>query len=301
MTAVARIKQEVTSNPYLLPEGNVQIAFSGGRSSGKMLHDIIRANQPWPADRVKIIFTNTGKERDETLDFVRDCGDWWGVDIEWLEYRCRWTGAAHNPKEKIFDSAAHSFEVVSYETASRNGEPFLQLIDYFGFLPNRVADFCSHNLKSRTARRYCVSQGWKHWTTAIGIRHDEQKRVLKQQPRERYRVWYPLNEAEQTALDVSFFWMMQPFDLRLPNLNGTTPTGNCDGCFKKSERKRAEFARLEWERAEWWADLERQYGGTFDKTTSWDDLKSYINRQGDWLFEENDALCQRDGGECSPW
>ncbi|GAA4108524.1 Nin-like protein [Aminobacter aganoensis] len=289
------------ASPFLLPDGNVQIAFSGGRTSGRMLHDIILANQPWPADRVKVIFTNTGKEREETLEFVRDCSVHWDVDIIWLEYRLRWTGGPHDPKNKVFDTKAHSFDVVTFETASRNGEPFEQLVQYFGFLPNRVADFCSHNLKSRTARRYCVVEGWEHWTTAIGMRSDEPQRILKKQPKERYRVWYPLNGAGITKPDVSLFWLLQPFDLALLDVDGVTPSGNCDGCFKKSERKRAELARSEWHRAEWWAALERQYGGTFDKTTSWDELRGYINRQGDWLFQDNDALCQRDQGECSPW
>ena len=40
----------MSGSPFLLPPGNVQIAFSGGRTSGRMLHDIIEANQPWPAD-----------------------------------------------------------------------------------------------------------------------------------------------------------------------------------------------------------------------------------------------------------
>ena len=46
----------MTSN-YLLPEGNVQIAFSGGRTSGFMLYKILEANNGLP-DRAKVIFTN---------------------------------------------------------------------------------------------------------------------------------------------------------------------------------------------------------------------------------------------------
>lgn len=286
---------------FTLPDGKIQVAFSGGRTSGKMLHDLIQANQPWPADRVKVIFNNTAKEREETLEFVRECEMQWGVPIIWLEYRLRWTGAPHDPKNKVFDTEAHGFEVVSFETASRHGEPFEQIIEYFGFLPNRKADFCSHNLKTRTARRYCVAAGWENWTTAIGIRADEEKRVLKKQPRERYKVWYPLNEAGITKHDVSLFWLQQPFDLQLLNVDGVTPSGNCDGCFKKSERKRAELVRSEWHRAEWWAAQERKYGGTFDKKTSWDDLRSFINRQGDWVFDNKDFFCQANDGECSPW
>lgn len=33
----------MTASPYLLPEGNVQIAFSGGRTSAYMLHQIAEA------------------------------------------------------------------------------------------------------------------------------------------------------------------------------------------------------------------------------------------------------------------
>ena len=32
------------SNPYQLPDGNVQISFSGGRTSAYMLHRILEAN-----------------------------------------------------------------------------------------------------------------------------------------------------------------------------------------------------------------------------------------------------------------
>ena len=42
-TAPAPASQEGLA-PYVLPEGNVQIAFSGGRTSAYMLHQILEAN-----------------------------------------------------------------------------------------------------------------------------------------------------------------------------------------------------------------------------------------------------------------
>ena len=72
-------------NPYLLPEGNVQLAFSGGRSSGYMLHQILEANGSIPG-RAIVTFQNAGREMAETLDFVHEVGNRWGVKIEWLEY-----------------------------------------------------------------------------------------------------------------------------------------------------------------------------------------------------------------------
>lgn len=68
-----------------LPDGNVLISFSGGRTSGYMLHRILEANGDLP-DRVKVLFANTGREMPGTLDFVHNIEKNWGVDITWLEY-----------------------------------------------------------------------------------------------------------------------------------------------------------------------------------------------------------------------
>src|SRR6056297_2006523 len=109
-------------NPYTLPEGNVAIAFSGGRTSAMMLHHIIEANglDVVNSDRVVVSFQNTGREMPETLDFVQECSDRWGVRVVWLEYR--------NEEPR--------YEVVSHNSASRNGEPFEAIIRRRGFVPN---------------------------------------------------------------------------------------------------------------------------------------------------------------------
>lgn len=53
-------------SPYLLPDGNVQIAFSGGRTSAFMLHQILEANGGIPEDRCEVTFQNTGRESNFT-------------------------------------------------------------------------------------------------------------------------------------------------------------------------------------------------------------------------------------------
>ena len=70
---------------YTLPEGNVQISFSGGRTSAYMLYKILESNDGLP-ERAKVIFTNTGREMNQSLDFVQECSERWNVNVTWLEY-----------------------------------------------------------------------------------------------------------------------------------------------------------------------------------------------------------------------
>jgi hypothetical protein len=275
-------------SPYLLPEGNVQIAFSGGRTSAYMLHRIAEANGGLP-DRVRVVFANTGRERPQTLDFVSEVTRRWGIDIAWVEY-----AIGHN-------TGRPAVRVVTEKTASRNGEPFDALIAHEGALPNASWKFCTRQLKTLTARRWLVSQGWRRWTKAIGIRKDEPSRhAPTPQPRE--TIWHPLVAAGVGKHDVAAFWKRQPFDLRLPIIRGKTIGGNCDDCFLKSEWEKAAVARDESPIHEWWARHERQLGCTFHKDYSLDALKKRVERQGDWVFDDlggDSALCQANEGECA--
>lgn len=279
--------------PYILPEGNVQIAFSGGRTSAYMLHQILEANGGLP-ERCIVSFQNTGREMPETLDFVAECGSRWGVNIVWLEYR----------REAPF------FEVVSHNSASRAGEPFDAPIDAKQFLPNKVMRFCTTELKVRPSKRYCLALEWERWTVATGIRADEPARLRGDPAKERWSVWYPLADAMVTRRDVSAFWKVHPFDLRLPNVRGNCWLGNCDGCFLKSERSQAVLARDFPGRHAWWEAAEARISALesskgrpadnaqFSTRFSKRELRDFMERQGDWALSTEGALCQADDGEC---
>lgn len=278
------------TSPYLFPKGNVGIAFSGGRTSAYMLHQVLEANGPLP-DRVVVSFQNTGREMPETLDFVQECGERWGVRIVWLEYR----------------PEAPRFEVVSHNSASRNGEPFEALIRKRKFLPNRVTRFCTGDMKIKPMTRYLRSLGWDGWYVATGIRADEPDRLgAKIGARQRWAPWYPLAAAGVSRHDVAAFWERQPFDLRLPNVKGRTSLGNCDGCFLKSEAARAALVRDYPERAQWWSDMEavaqsissRPTGARFREDGTWSAHIDFVNRQRDWIFLDEGSLCQAYHGEC---
>jgi 3'-phosphoadenosine 5'-phosphosulfate sulfotransferase (PAPS reductase)/FAD synthetase len=267
-------------SPYTLPEGNVAIAFSGGRTSAYMLHHILEANGGLP-DRVEVTFQNTGRELPPTLDFVAEVGRRWGVMVTWLEYRA---------KKPLF-------EIVGYQGASRAGEPFDQLISRKKALPNQHKKWCSSELKTLTAKRYLVSLGWRKWTSAVGFRADEGHRTPF--PCNRATGWTPLREAKVTRRDVVEFWRRQPFDLALPVVNGKTVGGNCDGCFLKSEAFLSALSRDMPLRHAWWEAHEAKRRHQFSDRYSRRELRQFAERQGDWIFDTEGALCQADGGECT--
>lgn len=60
-------------NPYRIT-GPALISFSGGRTSAFMVWNILQAHGGTLPDDVVVAFANTGKEREETLRFVHECG-----------------------------------------------------------------------------------------------------------------------------------------------------------------------------------------------------------------------------------
>ena len=72
---------------HFLISGPAVISFSGGRTSGYMLWRILQAHGGKLPDDVRVVFANTGKEMEETLEFVQAASDHWRVPITWVEYR----------------------------------------------------------------------------------------------------------------------------------------------------------------------------------------------------------------------
>ena len=213
-----------------------------------MLKNIINSFNGVLPDYVKVLFSNTGKEMAETLDFVRDCSLNWNVPITWLEYQSN-----ENPQNR--------WKEVTYETASRKGEPFSDLIGHKNYLPNPTMRFCTIELKIRVMKLYAQQiLGWKNWDVAIGFRADEQRRVAKlsmpnTEPFERFA---PLAIAGISNEDVGNFWKKQNFDLKLPNINGKTMHGNCDLCFLKGLAQTISLVTENPSRADWWIEQENR-------------------------------------------
>lgn len=259
------------------------ISFSGGRTSAYMLYRILQAHDmSLPSDAV-VCFANTGKEEEATLRFVDRCSREWGVDIHWLEYQYK-----TEPSQR--------FKRVTFETASRDGQPFFELIDQNGspYLPNPVARICTAKLKIRVIHHYLKSLGFEHDENSdwVGIRADEMRRAAKM---DRSRT--PLVAAGVTKETVGNFWKSQPFDLELPNMNGVTMHGNCDLCFLKPAHQIQSLIAEKPERALWWMKMEahasssnKTYGdgAKFRKDRpSYAEMYKFAQQQTD-MFDKNE-------------
>ena len=239
----------VRDDPFAI-DGPALISFSGGRSSAYMLYRILQAHGGTLPDDIKVTFANTGKEMPQTLDFVRDCGERWGVEIVWLEY-------AHHDEPK------QRWRRVIYDTASRQGEPFKAMVDFKQYLPNPVTRFCTQELKINAIHRWAGTVDMGDADRVIGFRADEPRRLARIRAREEkggdpWLVAAPMVEAGTTKADVMAFWDAQNFDLRLPNVGGVTPYGNCDLCFLKSAAQISGMMRDRPELATWWIEAEAE-------------------------------------------
>lgn len=270
-------------NPYKIPTPAL-ISFSGGRTSGFMLWNIIQAyNGKLPND-IHVVFANTGKEAPETLDFVNEISQKWDIKIHWLEMYLGKERPIYRTKE------------VTYQTAARNGEPFEELLDHRKYLPNPVTRFCTSELKIKVMYRFMRKmKGYKDWHNVIGLRYDEPRRVKNAM--KQYNVWTnltPMYDAKHSIADVSDFWKKQNFDLNLTNANGKTPAGNCDLCFLKGMDTTISIIKERPEMADWWIKQEQKFGkhagATFRKDRpKYIDLVD-ISKKTQNLFNDDDQM-----------
>lgn len=249
------------TNPYLIT-GPALVSFSGGRTSGYMLHEIVKAHGGTLPDDVIVAFANTGKEREETLRFVHECGSRWGVRVHWVEWRRGKPG----------------YEVVGFNSASRKGEPFEELIRMKQRLPNSFERWCTEYLKVLTM--FALMRGTLGlepggYLEVIGLRDDEGMRILKGLEKGNTaggRLCYPLASAKVRKPDVLRFWLgdnIDPKNLTHPlpqgfDLGLAAWEGNCDFCFQKGKGIRKRIIRDNPSIPAWWNKMEIEQEGWFD-------------------------------------
>jgi hypothetical protein len=233
------------------------ISFSGGRTSGYMTKKILDAKKD--EYDIKVIFANTGFENEATLQFVHDCDTHFGFNTVWIE------GVTNMEK-----GVGMSHKVVTFETASRNGEPFEAVIQKYG-IPNMQTPLCTIDLKRYPIEHYLRSIGWslRDYDLAIGIRTDEQRRVKEDKSR---NVVYPLvHWFPADKQDVLDWWEDQPFDLQLQEHQG-----NCKTCWKKSFNKLVKLHTEDPTQFDFFERMEEKYGRVGAEFAKYDDAPDRV-------------------------
>lgn len=206
------------------------ISFSGGETSGFMLWWLLK-NKSDEYD-FTIIFANTGRENQQTLDFVKLCGEYFEVEIIWIE---------SNVWGRVDKATKH--RLVTFETATRNSDwrktrntPYEQMVIKYG-LANISNRFSTRELKTKPIQSYMRSLGLKDadYYTFIGIRSDEMDRMSEN--KDVMNFIYPLiSFLKWTKKHVNFWWSQKPFRLILKGWEG-----NCVTCYKKALEKLAQI------------------------------------------------------------
>ena len=277
-------------NPFLINEPTC-ISFSGGRTSAYMLYRILEAHQMSLPKEAIVCFANTGKEDEATLKFVQACSDNWNIEIHWLEWRNNDLG----------------YERVTFQTASRDGEPFRDMCIKRKALPNGFMRFCTGELKIDVVHKYLKDIG--HGTSnepccqMIGIRSDEQRRVVKMRGKsgaDHKKDWIgdflvPLADAGVVSAHIGSFWESQTFNLQTPMYNGKSYHSNCDLCFHKPVAQIVSLIQEKPERAVWWVEMENYAKENFAKSVihfsrdhpTYSDMAKYSSEQRD-MFDANE-------------
>lgn len=266
----ASVRGNVT-DPFLI-SGPTCISFSTGRTSAEMLHRHLLAHGGTLPPDVHVVFTNTGKERRESLMFGAECERRWGVKIHVLEY----AGAPiEDPfEEPSSDAAMVELREVTWATADTTGATFELLIRERKCLPGPALRFCTEIMKIRVMRDWMRRQGYRHWTRVVGLRADELGRVMKLRASKDGRKWWdvavPLFTARVDESAIMSAWKerrgghelgpwlaMPPPERPGWDLALWPHEGNCDACFLKSDAKRERIFRDHPEFAAWWIAQEK--------------------------------------------
>jgi 3'-phosphoadenosine 5'-phosphosulfate sulfotransferase (PAPS reductase)/FAD synthetase len=281
------------SDPYKIIEPTC-ISFSGGRTSAYMLYRVLEANDMRLPEGAIVCFANTGKEDEATLKFVQDCSVNWNVEIHWLEWRNNDLG----------------YERVTFETASRNGEPFMDMCIKRKALPNGFMRFCTKELKIDVVHKYIKDVGIgtidNPCAQMVGIRSDEQRRVAKMRGKsgaDHKKDWIgdflvPLADAGVVSTHVGEFWEKQPFNLQTPMYNGKSFHSNCDLCFHKPVAQLVSLVREKPERAVWWVEMEKYAKDNFAKSVvhfsrdhpPYEQIAKYAFDQRDMFDQDEEAI-----------
>lgn len=217
---------------------NIFCSVSAGYSSVMMA---LKIKEWYPDHNIIYAMANTSKERKESLEFMNKCDEYFGLNMTWIE-------AEFNMKS----GDGVDFKIVDYSELKRNGEIFEQGIKKLG-IPSKINTWCNRDMKIVPLKKFADSVfGLNNYSIAVGLRADEMDRV-----KEAYftnNTFYPLLDNKIDTKARNKFWNDKPIQINLPAYKG-----NCELCFKKSNRKLMTIIKEEPEIIKWWQEMTKKY------------------------------------------
>jgi len=235
---------------------NLLITVSGGRSSARMARHI--QTSPKYKDYNKLyVFCNTGHERPETIDFLKNIVNVWGIPLNIIE------GVYSNEK-----GVGVRHRIVDFDTLDMEGRVFSECIDELQKIkwtgvPNMAVPYCSDRLKVRPAHHFAktIFETTKY-IKAVGYRKEDlYTRTSLTEIKAKKNIIAPLVfdfHPQIGNIELNEFYDAQPFKLEIHN-----KLGNCELCWKKSDQNLIEIIQHGTRFVDWHINEENKHGNTF--------------------------------------
>lgn len=241
---------------YVENNKNLLVCVSGGRSSSMMAWHIF-TNEKYKDFNKLFVFCNTGQERSETIQFLKDMVKFWGLPLVCLE-------GVYSQEPKIGVKS----KIVPIDNLNMTSEPFkgaiLQLNKNKNFgVPHQGSPYCSDYLKTRVAHDYARQYfGTTTYIKALGYRgEDMPKRITFAELNEDKTIIAPLLQDFKRPIFQSHlteFFAKQPFKLELDG-----KLGNCQLCYKKSTKNLIESIKYGVTCIDFYTEMEAKYSNKF--------------------------------------
>lgn len=261
------------------------VLVSGGRTSGMMARHI-QTSKKYLDYEIIYVFCNTGQERPETIDFLKDMVYHWGIPLNIIE-------GVYSDEVGVGVKS----KLVDFETMDMSGRVFSEMISHLNKnkwtgVPNQAIPYCSEYLKTRVSHHFAKKIfGTTKYIKALGYRKEDMpKRItLAELKEDDSRIAPILTDFEKPYgnLELNIFYDQQPFKLKIHS-----KLGNCELCWKKSDMNIIEAIQYGTRFIDWHADEEEKYGNKFFRNNlsildlvkmaeSGTQLKMFDNKGGD--------------------
>lgn len=268
---------------------NIMVTVSGGRSSAMMARHI-QTSEKYKDYNKAYVFCNTGMERPQTIRFLKDIEKYWGIELIKIE-----------GVYSLEMGVGVSYKIVDWDSLNMTAQPFKEMIAHknkgvFDGLPNRDAPYCSENLKTTPAKKLFDDLfGVNNYIKAIGYRSEDMpKRITFAEAKiDKTRIFLLLTDYKTpiTQMDLNRFWDKQPFQL---SIHGKY--GNCELCWKKSDKTLVDNIRFGTDFIDWVKEMETKYNSVmFRNYKSIDDLVKMAELpytpEFDFTQEDDSCVC----------